>query len=68
MPEVKYFSGSHTDELGRLYAKGNGSELFAKHVIGTDSNSLERYRDTGTDGDYFQSKHIFDVVKEVVSE
>lgn len=66
MQEVKYFSGSHTDELGRLYAKGNGSELFAKHVIGTDSNSLERYRETGTDGN--QSKHIFDVVNEVVGE
>ena len=68
MPNVKYYSGSHTNELVRFYAKGNGSELFAKHVIGTDSNYPERYRHIGADGSYFQSKHIFDVVKEVISE
>ncbi len=68
MPEVKYYSGSHTNELVRFYAKGNGSDLFDQYVIGTDSDYPQRYRHTGADGSYFQNKHIFDVVKQVISE
>ncbi len=67
MPEVKYYSGQHTNELVRLYVKGNGSELFSQHVIGTDEDYPNRYRHTGADGSYFQNKHIFDVVKEAIS-
>ncbi len=68
MPEVKYYSGQHTNELVRFYAKGNGSDLFAQYVIGADSDYPQRYRHTGTDGSYFQNKRIFDVVKQVISE
>ncbi len=68
MPEVRYYSGQHTNELVRFYAKGNGSDLFAKHVIGTDSDYSNRYRHSGADGRYFQNKNIYDVVKEVISD
>ncbi len=68
MPEVKYYSGQHTNELVRLYAKGNGSELFSQHVMGTDEDYPTRYRHTGTDGSYLHNIHIFDVVKEAISQ
>ncbi len=65
---VKYYSGSHTNELVRLYAKGNGSDKFANYVIGKDESYAKRYRHNGADGSYFQNKHIFNVVKEVIEE
>lgn len=68
MPEVRYYSGNHTNELVRLYAKGNGEGLFEQHVIGKDDNFPIRYRHTGTDGSYVQNIHIFDVVKKVIEK
>lgn len=68
MPEVRYFSGQHTNELVRLYAKGNGSHLFEQHVVGVDENFPVRYRHTGSDGSYVQNIHIFDVAKEVIGQ
>jgi alkaline phosphatase len=36
MPEMKYHSKSHTNSLVPLYARGAGSELFARLVVGQD--------------------------------
>ncbi|WP_112477913.1 alkaline phosphatase [Vibrio variabilis] len=66
MPNVRYYSGAHTNELVRLYAKGNGAERFAEYVIGNDENYASRYRHSGTTGEYVQNKHIFNVVKDVI--
>lgn len=66
MPEVKYYSVDHTNELVRLYAKGSGAEKFANYVVGKDKNYPTRYRHSGTTGDYIQNKHIFNVVKDAI--
>ncbi|CAH0525159.1 alkaline phosphatase [Vibrio hippocampi] len=68
MPEVKYYSGSHTNELVRFYAKGMDSERFADYVIGKDDNYPNHYRHTGADGSYFQNKHVFNVVKDILDQ
>ena len=36
LPGMEWHSGSHTNSLIPLYAKGNGSEFFRKYIIGID--------------------------------
>ena len=36
MPGMEWHSGTHTNSLVPLYAKGNGSETFKQHVTGRD--------------------------------
>ncbi|MPW36672.1 alkaline phosphatase [Vibrio sp. B1Z05] len=68
MPTVAYYSGSHTNELVRFYAKGNGADKFSEYVIGTDESYAERYRHTGATGDYFQNNHLFHAIKDIFEE
>lgn len=68
VPQVKYYSGDHTNELVRLYAKGKGAANFSNYAVGQDPNYADRYRHTGANGDYVQNKHIFNLVKEVIEQ
>jgi alkaline phosphatase len=36
MPAIKWNSTEHTNSLVFFFAKGQGSELFAKHIKGKD--------------------------------
>ncbi|MGR5144332.1 alkaline phosphatase [Photobacterium sp. DNB23_23_1] len=67
-PEVKYFSGDHTTELVRLYAKGAGAALFKDYFDGHDPYYAEMYRNDGATGDYFDNTNVFDVMKSVIDE
>lgn len=66
MPKVKYYSGSHTNELVRVYVKGVGEDMFDQHVVDTDTNYTEQYQNTGATGEYFDNTNIFDVMKEFI--
>ncbi|PMH39884.1 hypothetical protein BCU68_07240 [Vibrio sp. 10N.286.49.B3] len=68
MPEVKYFSGSHTNELVRFYAKGNGVEGLADLVQGTDAGYVEHYQNEGSTGDYIDNTNTFDLMKQVITQ
>ncbi|WP_035480473.1 alkaline phosphatase [Aliagarivorans marinus] len=68
MPEVKYYSGSHTNELVRVYVKGVGEDMFAQHFDGKDEKYAEMYQNEGATGDYFDNTNIFDVMKEFIIE
>jgi alkaline phosphatase len=67
MPLHKYLSGSHTNSLVPLYARGPGSELFAGRVDGTDSEMVSRYGLwQGFDGRYVDNTDIFPVMAEAL--
>lgn len=36
LPDQKWFSGNHTNQLVPLYAKGAGSDLLGSYAVGTD--------------------------------
>lgn len=68
MPEVKYYSGNHTNELVRVYAKGKGVQNLEKYINGTDEGYAEKYNHTGATGDYIDNTNIFDVMNTVITE
>jgi alkaline phosphatase len=67
LPDASWHSGSHTNQLVPLFAKGAGSELFADYIIGNDPN-LDAYYNltgsgwTGFNGDYIDNTSIFSVM------
>lgn len=66
MPNVKYYSGNHTNELVRIYARGAGEDLFKQHIIANDNNYAEKYNHLGSNGDYIDNTHIFNVMSAAI--
>ncbi|MDF2153087.1 alkaline phosphatase [Vibrio sp. CAU 1672] len=66
MPDVKYYSGNHTQELVRLYMKGAGASLISDYIAGNDPQYAEKYNHTGANGDYVDNTNVFDVMKSVL--
>lgn len=63
---VRWWSGSHTNELVPLFVRGAGSELFASLVDGTDTYFGTYYTDwaaKGFDGRYVDQTDIFTVMQ-----
>ena len=68
MPEVKYYSGDHTNELVRVYAKGRGVNHFEQYIDGKDEKYAELYNNFGATGEYFDNTDIFNVMKDVITQ
>jgi alkaline phosphatase len=69
MPGVTYYSGSHTNALVPLFAKGADSELFASYVLNTDPNLASMYNlDSGWSGQYIDNTTIHTVMAQSVPE
>ncbi|TEW53233.1 alkaline phosphatase [Psychromonas sp. RZ22] len=66
MPVVKYYSGSHTNELVRFYAKGNGIEGLSDLTQGNDPGYVTHYQNIGSNGDYIDNTNAFDLMKQVI--
>lgn len=66
VPTVKYYSGSHTNELVRVYAKGLAADNFEKYFDGYDENYAQYYNHFGATGEYFDNTNVFDVMKEAI--
>jgi alkaline phosphatase len=69
LPGAQFFSGSHTNALVPLYAKGAGSEWFLDHVIGTDPN-LAGYYDldpTVWTGQFIDNTAVFRVMSDAAA-
>ncbi|MCG6201787.1 alkaline phosphatase [Psychromonas antarctica] len=66
MPEVKYYSGDHTLELVRLYARGKGAETLSDFVKGNDEGYAINYNNIGSNGDYVDNTNVFDLMKQVI--
>jgi alkaline phosphatase len=64
LPDAIYYTGSHTNQLVPLYARGVGSELFAAHVDGTDADAASHY---GISGQYIDDTAIFEVMNAVAT-
>lgn len=63
LPGAQYFSGSHTNALVPLFAKGAGSELFANYIVGMDTNIDEMYGlDDSWTGEYIDNTAVFKVM------
>lgn len=63
MPGHAWFSGSHTNQLVPVYAKGAGADLFYDNIIGTDSNLSGYYNLDGSfTGQYIDNTGIFNVM------
>ncbi len=68
LPGAQYFSGSHTNSLVPLFAKGAGSELFSQFVNGTDPNlSLLYNLDNTWNGKYVDNTAVFQVMSAATS-
>jgi alkaline phosphatase len=68
MPEVKYYSGSHTNELVRLYMRGAGANTIVDYIDGNDPDYVENYNHIGANGDYVDNTNVFDVMKALISQ
>lgn len=66
MPEVKYYSGDHTLELVRLYARGKGAETLSNFVTGHDEGYANHYNNFGASGDYVDNTNVFDLMKQAI--
>lgn len=68
LPAAVYNSGSHTNQLVPLYARGAGSELFADHIVGTDDIATH-YGATGFTDDhaFVDNTSIFNVMAQASS-
>ena len=66
LPETWYHSGSHTNALVPLYAKGPGSKLFEKRcVISEEPNLGAIYNlDKSWSGEYIDNTCVFTVMQE----
>jgi alkaline phosphatase len=59
LPGAVYYSGSHTNQLVPLYARGAGSDLFAAYVDGIDAAAALQW---GFSGQYIDNTDIFSVM------
>jgi len=59
---VRYWTGNHTNEVVRLWARGKGSDKFAAQLKGKDAKFAEIIGHN-TDGSYVDNTDVFKVVK-----
>ncbi|MEW5803694.1 MAG: alkaline phosphatase [bacterium] len=65
LPGGEFFSTGHTNALVPLFAKGAGSDLFEKYVVGTDGNLAAIYGlDSSWTGQYVDNTAVFGVMNE----
>ena len=64
--DVRYWSTQHTNELARLWAKGNGTDAFAEVIKGADYDfaKIVGHNDTGY---YVDNTDIFNVAKRLLT-
>ena len=68
---VRWWSGSHTNELVPLFIRGFGADRFAALVDGIDGNFANYYADWAADGfngSYVDNTDVFTVAASVVPE
>jgi alkaline phosphatase len=61
LPGARWHTGSHTNELVRLWAHGAGSELFARHTAGRDEHLAQRHPGWGPE--YVDNTAVFHVMR-----
>lgn len=62
LPGVRYWTGNHTNEVVRLWARGKGSDKFAAQLKSKDAKFAEIIGHN-TDGSYVDNTDVFKVVK-----
>lgn len=62
LPEVRFWSGNHTNELVRLWARGRGSEAFSSRLRGQDATFVSKVGHNST-GDYVDNTDVFAVMQ-----
>jgi alkaline phosphatase len=60
MPGLAYHSKSHSNSLVPLYARGAGSERFAKLIKGKDAVAAEKWQFSG---EYVDNTTVFEVMR-----
>lgn len=65
LPQVRYWSTQHTNELVRLWAKGAGSDKFESYIKGLDSGFAE-FTGHNNDGRYVDNTDVFAVMFEAM--
>ncbi len=69
MPSVRWHSGSHTNELVPMYARGVGAEWFGELTDGSDSNFRQMYQlDARWSDQYIDNTDVFTVCRRVLTE
>ncbi|MBQ1784752.1 MAG: alkaline phosphatase [Gammaproteobacteria bacterium] len=63
LPEVRYWSGQHTNEVVRLWAIGAGSDKFDDYIRGTDSGFVT-FTGHNSDGRYIDLTDVFAVMRD----
>ena len=66
VPQVKWHTNNHTNELVALFARGAGAEMFEALVDGQDNYFATYYPDwlaAGFDGRYIDNTDVFTVLK-----
>jgi alkaline phosphatase len=67
LPTAIYNSGSHTNGLVPLFAKGAGSELFGNYIMGTDSQMAPQYGIDAAFNNYIDNTRVYEVMKEATA-
>lgn len=62
LPEVRFWTGQHTNELVRLWARGQGSAAFTPLVRGQDSGFVSKVGHN-SDGNYVDNTDVFAVMQ-----
>ncbi len=62
LPAVRFWSGNHTNELVRLWARGQGSEAFSSLVRGQDATFASKVGQND-EGDYVDNTDVFTVMQ-----
>lgn len=65
LPEVRYWTGQHTNELVRLWAIGAGSDKFDDYIKGTD-NGFVTFTGHNSDGRYIDNTDVFAVMRDSI--
>ena len=62
LPDVRYWTGNHTNEVVRLWARGQGSEQLTKLVRAKDAKFAEVVGHN-SDGSYIDNTDVFTAIK-----
>ena len=62
LPDVRYWTGNHTNEVVRLWARGQGSEQLTKRVRAKDAKFAEVVGHN-SDGSYIDNTDVFSAIK-----